>query len=91
MQVPLATEFVGGMFGLFFTDESEVKSLKSVMACDHGQFTRFFHGMLNRGVYLAPSAYEASFISITHEKPVIQATVSAAKDVFREINQESLS
>ena len=81
--VPLCTQQVGGMFGLFFTDATKVTSFKQVMACDVERFRKFFHGMLDRGVYLAPSAFEAGFVSAAHSAADIEATVRAAREVFR--------
>ena len=84
--VPLATESVGGMFGLFFTDNDRVSSFAEVMACDSERFSRFFHGMLERGVYLAPSAFEAGFVSVTHTDAEIDETLAAAAEVFGELS-----
>jgi glutamate-1-semialdehyde 2,1-aminomutase len=81
--VPLATQSVGGMFGLFFTPLAAVTSFAQVMACDVGLFRRFYHGMLGQGVYLAPSAFEAGFLSAAHNTADIEATLGAAERVFR--------
>ncbi len=75
----LCTQAVGGMFGLFFTDRPAVTSFDQVMACDVQLFRRFFHHMLDEGVYLAPSAFEAGFVSIAHETDDIDATAAAAE------------
>jgi glutamate-1-semialdehyde 2,1-aminomutase len=64
--VPLATNHVCGMFGIFFTDASQVNSYTDAMKCDVERFKKFFHGMLAEGVYLAPSAFEAGFVSAAH-------------------------
>ena len=80
--IPLATNHVCGMFGLFFTAERSVDSYAKVMACDAGRFKRFFHGMLAEGVYFAPSAYEAGFMSAAHTDADIDATIAAAARVF---------
>ena len=80
--VPLSTNHIGGMFGLFFTEEDSITSFEQVMRCNTGQFNQFFHGMLKAGVYLAPSSYEAGFISITHTNDDIDETIEAAKKVF---------
>ena len=80
--VALSTNQVGGMFGLFFTDAEVVENYAQVMACDTERFNRFFHGMLERGVNLAPSAFEAGFLSAAHTDDDIQATVQAANEVF---------
>jgi glutamate-1-semialdehyde 2,1-aminomutase len=74
------------MFGLFFTDERIVDRYGKVMACDVERFKRFFHGMLDEGVYLAPSAYEAGFVSAAHSAAEIDATVAAATRVFQRLN-----
>jgi glutamate-1-semialdehyde 2,1-aminomutase len=80
--VPLATNHVCGMFGLFFTDAPRVDGYAGATACDVERFKRFFHGMLAEGVYLAPSAFEAGFISAAHTAADIDATVAAAARVF---------
>ncbi|MET0618538.1 MAG: glutamate-1-semialdehyde 2,1-aminomutase [Luteibacter sp.] len=79
--VPFSVNRVGGMFGLFFTDET-VETYAQATRADVNAFNRFFHGMLERGVYLAPSAFEAGFVSSAHDDEVIAATVSAAGEVF---------
>lgn len=76
--VPIATNHVPGMFGLFFTDKPRVVSFKDVMACDFARFKRFFHAMLEAGVYLAPSAFEAGFVSAAHTEDDIERTLEAA-------------
>ena len=80
--VDLATNHVCGMFGLFFTKEARVDRYEKVMACDAARFSRFFHGMLAEGVYLAPSAFEAGFVSAAHTDADIDATVAAAERAF---------
>ncbi|MGQ9659981.1 MAG: glutamate-1-semialdehyde 2,1-aminomutase [Thermochromatium sp.] len=82
--IPLTTNQVGGMFGIFFTDQP-VTNYAQATACNQDQFKAFFHGMLERGVYLAPSAFEAGFVSITHTDEDIQATLDAAADTFAAI------
>ena len=81
-RVPLATNHVCGMFGLFFTEAERVTSYAEATRCDVERFKRFFHGMLDEGVYLAPSAFEAGFVSIAHTDADIDATVAAAGRVF---------
>jgi len=83
--VPVATNHVCGMFGLFFTAAPQVNSYAGATACDVERFRRFFHGMLAEGVYLAPSAFEAGFVSAAHTDADIDATVAAAAQVFRRI------
>jgi len=81
--VPLSSVVVGGMFGFFFTDAAPVTSYRQATACDIERFKRFFHGMLAEGVYLAPSAYEAGFVSSAHTDADISATLAAAGRVFQ--------
>ena len=81
--VPFTTNHVCGMFGLFFTDEARVTSYEQVMRCDVERFKRFFHAMLDAGVYLAPSAFEAGFVSAAHGEAEIDATLEAARKAFR--------
>jgi glutamate-1-semialdehyde 2,1-aminomutase len=81
--VPFSTNRVCGMFGLFFTTE-KVETYAQATACDVTAFNRFFHGMLKRGVYLAPSAFEAGFVSIAHTEQIIADTLAAAREAFRE-------
>jgi glutamate-1-semialdehyde 2,1-aminomutase len=84
--IALATNHVCGMFGFFFTSEREVDSYAKVMACDVARFKRFFHGMLNHGVYFAPSAFEAGFLSAAHSAADIETTVAAAARVFASLS-----
>ncbi len=83
--VPFATAAAGGMFGLFFTTEKTVRTFAQVMACDLERFKRFFHGMLRRGIYLAPSAFEAGFVSQAHTAGDIDQTITAAREVLAEL------
>ncbi len=80
-RVPFSAQSVGGMFGLYFRD-APPSSYAEVMQCDTEAFKRFFHAMLDRGVYLAPSAYEAGFVSAAHTDADIAATVAAAETAF---------
>lgn len=80
--IPFTTTQAGGMFGLFFTDQRAVDSFSAVMACDSQRYARFFHGMLEHGVYLAPSAFEAGFMSIAHGQAELEATLAAAEKAF---------
>ena len=81
--IAMTTNQVGGMFGLFFTDQTRIASLNDVMNCDQERFRKFFHAMLDNGVYLAPSAFEAGFVSITHTDAVIDDTLERAREAFR--------
>jgi glutamate-1-semialdehyde 2,1-aminomutase len=80
--LPFVGNFVCGMFGLFFTREPEVGNYAQVMASDVDAFRHFFHGMLLEGVYLAPSAFEAGFMSSAHSEEDIDATLKAAHRVM---------
>ncbi len=83
--IPLTTHAVGGMFGFFFTAEPVVMTYAQAIACDVERFKAFFHGMLAEGVYLAPSAFEAGFMSSAHSDAEIAATIDAAQRVFARI------
>lgn len=80
--IGFATEHCGGMFGMVFTDAERVHSYEQVAAADVARFRKFFHGMLDEGVYLAPSAYEAGFVSAQHGDQEIDRTIAAARTVF---------
>jgi len=82
--VPFSVNHVCGMFGLFFTAE-KVETYKQATACDVAAFNRFFHAMLERGVYLAPSAFEAGFMSSAHGEQDIADTLQAAREAFRTV------
>jgi glutamate-1-semialdehyde 2,1-aminomutase len=84
--IGFTTNQVGGMFGYFFSTESSISRFEQVTRCDLKAFQRFYHGMLQTGVYLAPSAYEAGFVSSTHTDSVIDATLDASAQVFRAIH-----
>ncbi|MEI6860500.1 MAG: glutamate-1-semialdehyde 2,1-aminomutase [Shewanella sp.] len=80
--ISMSINYVGGMFGLFFTEEEKVTTFAQVTKCDANKFPIFYHGMLDEGVYLAPSAYEAGFLSMAHGEKEIEATLAAADRVF---------
>jgi glutamate-1-semialdehyde 2,1-aminomutase len=80
--IALATENEGGMFGFIFTADGPVRSFAQVAAADVERFRKFFHGMLDEGIYLAPSAFEAGFVSAAHSDDDIDATIAAAERVF---------
>jgi len=80
--IPFTTNQVGGMFGCFFSTQPVISRFSQVSACDLDRFRRFFHGMLDAGVYLAPSAYEAGFVSSAHSDAVIDETLDIAARVF---------
>ena len=81
--IPFSTHAVGGMFGLYFSPCSKITHFDDVMSADIDRFKRFFHGMLQEGVYLAPSAFEAGFVSVAHDEQVIGETLSAAQKVLK--------
>lgn len=83
--IPLCVQYVGGMFGIFFTEQERVESYADVMKCDVQAFNTFFHKMLNHGVYLAPSAFEAGFMSLAHSDTDIEQTLVAADKAFAEM------
>ncbi|WP_054634475.1 glutamate-1-semialdehyde 2,1-aminomutase [Pantoea stewartii] len=83
--IPVVVNQVGGMFGLFFTDADSVTCYQDVTQCDVERFKRFFHLMLEEGVYFAPSAFEAGFMSLAHTDEDIQHTVEAARRCFAKL------
>ena len=80
--IPLTTNQAGAMFGFFFTEEKNITTFEQVSACDAERFKKFYHGMLEQGIYLAPSAYETGFVSSTHSDADIAKTLDAAEKVF---------
>ena len=80
--IPLAVEHAGGMFGFVFTDDAPVRRFAQVSAADIERFRTFFHGMLEQGIYLAPSAFEAGFVSAAHGEAEISQTLDAARKVL---------
>ncbi|MGE5318995.1 MAG: aspartate aminotransferase family protein, partial [Hyphomicrobiaceae bacterium] len=80
--VTFCADSVGGMFGLYFAAKPPA-SFAEVMAGDREKFNGFFHAMLDRGFYLAPSAFEAGFVSAAHSDADIDATIAAAREVFK--------
>ena len=83
--IPFTTNYMGGMFGLFFSSEHSIQSFEQVMQCDTQRFNRFFHGMLEQGIYLAPSAYEAGFVSSAHTDEHIDNTLAAARKIMKNL------
>ena len=81
-QVPLCVNWVCGMFSIFFTAAPEVRGFEAVMASDRERYSRFFHAMLEAGVYFAPSAFEAAFVSAAHGAAEIERTLAAADGAF---------
>ncbi|GLR77039.1 glutamate-1-semialdehyde 2,1-aminomutase [Aliivibrio sifiae] len=87
--IPMVVNYVGGMFGFFFTDQETVTTYEDVTKCDIEQFKRFFNLMLTHGVYLAPSAFEAGFTSLAHGPKEIEATLEAADRSFAKMASEA--
>ncbi len=85
--IPFTTTQVGGMFGLFFTEQKEVTCFADVMQCDTKRFAKFFHLMLENGVYLAPSAFEAGFVSSAHDDETLEKTLAAASIAFAKLSK----
>jgi len=83
--IAMTTNSVGGMFGLFFSPEQQVTSFAQVMQCDQNLFKRFFHAMLEQGVYLAPSAFEAGFVSAAHSDEDLDKTLDIAEAIFKRL------
>ena len=81
--IPFTTNHVGSMWGCFFTEEEKVTQYAQVMNGNTERFNKFFHGMLDEGVYLAPACYEAGFMSITHTQSDLDYTFEAARKVFK--------
>ena len=80
--IPLTTNQAGAMFGFFFTEDKNISTFEQVSACDAERFKKFYHGMLNQGIYLAPSSYETGFVSSAHSDEDIEKTLDAAEKVF---------
>lgn len=85
LAIPFTTNQVGGMFGFFFSSEKQVTRYEQVVAGDIERFKKFFHGMLRQGVYLAPSAFEASFVSIAHSDDDIARTLEVSETVMKSL------
>lgn len=83
--IPMQVQQAGGMFGIYFTEQTDLSSYEVMTQCDVAAFREFFHGMLKRGVYLAPSAFEAGFISSAHSQADLDETLEAASDTLREM------
>jgi len=83
-KVVFSAQSIGSMFGLYFR-AAPPTSFAEVMQCDKDRFNKFFHAMLARGIYLAPSAYEAGFVSAAHGATEIDATLAAAREAFQSL------
>lgn len=86
-EIPFTTNHVGTMFGFFFTDAKPVTNYQQVMSANTERFNQFFHLVLERGIYFAPAAYEAGFMSAAHSDADIEATVAAATDAFANLDK----
>lgn len=84
-QVPFIVNYVGGMFGIFFTEQQAITSYQDVMKCNTATFNTFFHAMLEQGIYFAPSAFEAGFMSLAHTEQDIEITLQAADHAFSQL------
>ena len=84
-QIPFTTNHVGSMFGLFFTEEKSITRFNQVANSNQEAFKFFFHAMLDEGVYLAPSAFEAGFISSAHDEQTLDKTLAAADVSFAKL------
>ena len=84
--IPFHTVNVGGMFGMFFTAQENISNFDDLSACNEEYFKKFFHSMLDHGVYLAPSAFEAGFVSSTHDEVTLSKTLKAATIAFSELS-----
>jgi glutamate-1-semialdehyde 2,1-aminomutase len=82
--IAFCADSVGGMFGLYFAQYIPA-TYAAMMACDKSRFNAFFHAMLDAGVYLAPSAFEAGFVSAQHDDAVVDATIDAARRAFSQL------
>lgn len=85
-EIPMTSNRVGGMYGLFFSNEENIANFEQVSRCNVEQFNQFFHGMLAENIYLAPSAYEAGFMSAAHTEADINDTLAAASRVFANLD-----
>lgn len=83
--IAMSVNYAGSMFGLFFTDVEKVTNYSQATNCNTAQFNHFYHGMLAKGVYLAPASYEAGFVSAAHDADVIQRTLDIADEVLADV------
>ena len=83
----MTTNHAGGMFGFFFSDEEKITRFEQVTACNQTMFNQFFQLMLEKGVYLAPSSYEAGFISAAHTMQDVDKTLEHAQAAFKQLSK----
>lgn len=85
--IPMTVNYVGSMFGLFFTDVERVTNYQQAINCDTKLFNRFYHAMLKEGIYLAPASYEAGFVSVAHDQSIVDETLRIAEKVLEQVSQ----
>lgn len=88
--IPLQTHYIGGLFGLFFTEETEIYNYQKVKCCNTELFKQFFHKMLAEGIYFAPSSFESGFVSSVHGEEALTFTFNAAKKIFSNLKKQAL-
>ena len=88
--IDLYITYAGGMFGFFFTDQKNIKNFNQVKKCNSQMFENFFKIMLSKGIYFAPSSFEAGFISSKHSQEDIGYTIKSAEEAFKEISKKKL-
>ena len=88
--IDLYVTYAGGMFGFFFTDQEKIKNYNQVKSCNNLMFENFFKIMLSKGIYFAPSSFEAGFISSKHSQKDISFTIKSAEEAFKEISIKNL-
>ena len=88
--IPLQGHYIGGLFGLFFTEEKEIYNYEQVKCCNTFLFKQFFHEMLAEGIYFAPSSFESGFISSVHGERELEFTLNAAKKIFSNLKKQEL-
>ena len=86
LNIPISVNYAGGMFGVFFTQDEKVSTFEQVTACNQDMFKQFFQVMLDHGVYMAPSSYEAGFVSAAHRKEDFEATLNKASVAFEALS-----
>lgn len=87
--MPVVVNSICGLFGIFFTDQPEVASFEDVKRCDTAKFAQFFHHMLENDIYLAPSAFEAGFVSSAHKQKELDQTINAVSNVFKKMSSKA--
>lgn len=85
LSIPMTVNYAGSMFGLFFTDVEKVVNYQQAINCNTEQFNRFYHKMLELGVYMAPASYEAGFVSVMHSEAIIDQTIQVARAALQSL------